>query len=762
MKHISYILGVLGIFLATQAGCAASGATGEDDGAGGDGATSTSAGGTGGMAGAGGSGEGGNGLCEVDCSTIDAPDCSVAVCNDGSHQGTVGTCVVVAAEDGTSCDDGQFCTIDDTCQAGACTGGGQNDCGMAAGACETVVCNETSASCSTEVANNGDPCAPENLCEVGGQCQNGLCVGQMNDCFFAPLDNDCQVAVCNPDTGMCEPETDPTKDGDDCLFGDLCMVNKTCSNGQCVGGDPKDCSQLNVGCTVGVCDQTNGACVGQNVPTGGMCFDGVDDCNTGTCDMNGTCVLTPVMDGSSCNDFNSCTNGDLCTTGVCGGTLDPNCTTYFEESFELGCPPPGWTLAGEWECGTPTNVGPLQAHGGAALLGTDLDAEYNNGNTYAAMVADTPVFDLSTSTEPKLAYWHYVETESCCDGYNVKISTDGGNSFSILTTVDPPYDGTIGGETAYRGDQSAVGWQPVIADLSAYVGQQVVLRWSFRSDSSVTDPGIYVDDITVSEAADIPLSITTPSLGDAAVGYAYLADLSKVGGSTGSTWSIQGGTNHGWLSINSATGELSGTPAATGMVTVTVRVEEPTNPSNFDEVTFGFDVLSALYFSSFETCPDGWTLTGQWQCGAPTSGPGFASGGAQCLATNLSGDYSNGIAWGSATASSPAISLVGTTAPALTFDVWHDTEGSSYDGFNVKASTDGVTYSIVTSVTPAYNTTVSTQSCWGGDESALGWQTWTADLTAYAGQTVYLRFDMRTDGSVTNPGVYVDNVIVAD
>jgi bacillopeptidase F (M6 metalloprotease family) len=36
-----------------------------------------------------------------------------------------------------------------------------------------------------------------------------------------------------------------------------------------------------------------------------------------------------------------------------------------------------------------------------------------------------------------------------------------------------------------------------------------------------------------------------------------------------------------------------------------------------------------------------------------------------------------------------------------------------------------------------------------------------ADLAAYAGQVVTLRFAFRTDTSITYPGVYIDDLIVA-
>src|SRR6185369_13940339 len=107
---------------------------------------------------------------------------------------------------------------------------------------------------------------------------------------------------------------DTSKNGQKCvLTGDLCSVNRTCQAGMCAGGTPKNCSALTVGCTNGVCDPTSGQCMGMPVPPGGMCFSGIAQCHSGTCDANATCVPSPLADGTPCNDHNACTTSDSCT-----------------------------------------------------------------------------------------------------------------------------------------------------------------------------------------------------------------------------------------------------------------------------------------------------------------------------------------------------------------------------------------------------------------------------------------------------------------
>lgn len=270
--------------------CAAGSETsgeGGDDGSGATGAATTTGGG--GQGGAG--GDGGTDLCGGMCDGIEPPDCQKAVCNDGSYPGTVGSCVVVAEDDGVACDDGQFCTTNDTCQNGACEGGPANDCGMSPPACQQITCDESSDSCSTAPSNNGDPCTdPNDLCLVNATCQNGTCGGgEQMDCFFAPVPDDCHVAVCNPQNGMCEPV--PGNDGEACTdANDLCTVGKTCAAGLCQGGMPKNCSGLTNGCNVGICDT-----------------------------VTGNCTTMMAGEGMACDDVNACTTGEICTSGVCGG-----------------------------------------------------------------------------------------------------------------------------------------------------------------------------------------------------------------------------------------------------------------------------------------------------------------------------------------------------------------------------------------------------------------------------------------------------------
>ena len=63
------------------------------------------------------------GVCAAPpCEAVD--DCHVAVVMDDGMMGQ--TCTQVAVADDTACEDGQFCTMADTCQNGVCVGGPVN------------------------------------------------------------------------------------------------------------------------------------------------------------------------------------------------------------------------------------------------------------------------------------------------------------------------------------------------------------------------------------------------------------------------------------------------------------------------------------------------------------------------------------------------------------------------------------------------------------------------------------------------------------
>jgi hypothetical protein len=191
------------------------------------------------------------------------------------------------ANEGMDCDDGSFCTDDDTCIAGECSG-------------DSVDCSDdnvcTSDDCDPD-DDDGDPCMVTNNtmgCDDGNAC----------------TDNDiCGGGTCaGPTAVVCD-------DGKPCTT-DSCDMALGC---QVVDNDAASCTDNNP-CTIG--DNCDG---GECVTTGERnCVDSTV-CTTDSCNVNDNdgdpCVHAPNT--ASCNDNNSCTATSVCGGGTCGAGGTP-------------------------------------------------------------------------------------------------------------------------------------------------------------------------------------------------------------------------------------------------------------------------------------------------------------------------------------------------------------------------------------------------------------------------------------------------------
>ena len=165
----------------------------------------------------------------------------------------------------------------------------------------------------------------------------------------------------------------------------------------------------------------------------------------------------------------------------------------------------GFVGTGSWQWGNPSS-GPGSAHTAPNCWATNLSGDYSDD---ANWTLTSPDIDLTDCSDATLTFWHWYETEYswfmgyAYDGGNVKISTDGGSSWSLITPNGgyPVYasgsTSGIAGEDCY-GDATG-GWVQATFNLAGYVGGNIRLRWHFGSDGSVSSyPGWYIDDVDVS------------------------------------------------------------------------------------------------------------------------------------------------------------------------------------------------------------------------------------------------------------------------
>lgn len=253
-----------------------------------------------------------------------------------------------------NCNDGDGCTLGDSCVAGACKGGAAKNCDDA-NLCTDDSCVAASGGCKN--MPNTAQCSDGNACTDKDSCKAGVCsAGTSVDCDDG---NACTKDSCDPTAGCkATPSTDPCDDGKICTKGDACSAGKCapgaalkCDDGNpCTGDDtckeptgcenvpkPGLCNDDNACTTNDTC--SNGTCSGQATK---VCDDG-NPCTQNTCDAAGGCVYP--ANSAKCNDNNACTEGDTCVNKSCqpGGPTqcpddsnpctDPTCNTVIGCTF---------------------------------------------------------------------------------------------------------------------------------------------------------------------------------------------------------------------------------------------------------------------------------------------------------------------------------------------------------------------------------------------------------------------------------------------
>jgi hypothetical protein len=328
-----------------------------------------------------------------------------------------------------------------------------------------------------------------------------VCTGQLKDCFFAPVPSDCHVAECNPSSGLCEPIVG--NEGKSCIdSNDLCTEGKLCNNGSCVGGTPKSCSHLTLGCYNGLCDTSSGNCYADPIPPGGACLEAADDCNAGVCDAMGKCKPTPANEGGNCEDGNPCTGGETCTMGTCGGGQQVSQLIHFSEDFADNSA--GWQLGTEWQIGAATSS-TGHNYGGAdpetdfsvtmddGVAGTSLGGNVSTGiHNYHYLTS--PVYDTSQTLG---AIWL---------GYRRWLNSD---HLPYMQNIVEVYDGTNWVVLWQSGNSPGVqdaSWSPQVHELTAYKGAQMRLRFGHKviKSGAYTVSGWNLDDIVIANVVCIP------------------------------------------------------------------------------------------------------------------------------------------------------------------------------------------------------------------------------------------------------------------
>ena len=172
------------------------------------------------------------------------------------------------ASDGTACEDGNSCTLNDICTNGVCAGTAAapgTACESDNNPCTDDFCQsfENTPTCVHPVVEDNTPCDDGTSCTANSVCisynegENSACTG---------TDFAASGTACESDNNPCTS--------------DVCNALGTCTHDLAAPGTA--CGSDNNLCTSDVCDAF-GTCMHEAVPPGGPCVGG-------TCDAAGECI----------------------------------------------------------------------------------------------------------------------------------------------------------------------------------------------------------------------------------------------------------------------------------------------------------------------------------------------------------------------------------------------------------------------------------------------------------------------------------------
>lgn len=174
-------------------------------------------------------------------------------------------------------------------------------------------------------------------------------------------------------------------------------------------------------------------------------------------------------------------------TTLTGAEVNQWGTNYYE--FKVGGEAQNVTVA--FSGNTTVPLLPANAHGGQFAMWSnrvdDSDARL------------TREVDLTTVTNATLNFWTWYDIEELWDFAYVMVSTDAGATWTPIetprTTTENPFNTGYG--SAYTG--ASGDWVQETIDLSAYAGQNILLRFEYITDDAVVQNGLLLDDISIPE-----------------------------------------------------------------------------------------------------------------------------------------------------------------------------------------------------------------------------------------------------------------------
>ena len=134
----------------------------------------------------------------------------------------------------------------------------------------------------------------------------------------------------------------------------------------------------------------------------------------------------------------------------------------------------------------------------------------NYGNNSQTTIKTTNSINLAEVAVAQLEFYARWNIEKSYDFVALEVSTDG-NTWQQLCGkyTSTGSSNQIAGQPIYDGVQNT--WVKEQIDLSAYIGQQIYIRFRFKSDGYVTEDGFYFDDLSVKTLSAENLGVSNPN-----------------------------------------------------------------------------------------------------------------------------------------------------------------------------------------------------------------------------------------------------------
>ena len=241
------------------------------------------------------------------------------------------------------------------------------------------------------------------------------------------------------------------------------------------------------------------------------------------------------------------------------------------------------------------------------------------------------------------------------------------------------------------------------------------------------DNSLYVEPtgggtLVITQVAYVPPSITTASLPDATIGVAYSQTVQGQGGVTPYAWSLSAGALPAGLSLNAATGAITGTASVAGSFSFTVLLTDAEGATASMPLSISVDIFLTL-------SPTPVSLTATAGGTHPSQSVSISASGISL--TNWS--VSNAQSWLSLsplTGSAPGSFIATASCDALGAGTYSDTISAASTTPGITSLPTTIPVSLTCFAAPSITNTVPLGN--GTKGSAYG-----ASLTASGGQTPY-------------------------